>query len=249
MNNDTLNKLRNASVYKEPFTHFVIDNFLDSETVDKLESEFPDFHNPMWYSYNNKIEVKKAMSCWDRFPATTYKTFWDLCSKETCDALSEVMGTKLFADIGLNGGGWHLHGTGGALNVHQDYSLHPKIPFQRKLNLIVHLSRNWDPSWGGGLELWSHDEERDKPKEMIKTIDIKFNRAVIFDTTQNSWHGFSRPMTQPEGVYRRSIAVYYVQTPDKNTAKERYKALYTPRKEQENDQEVLDLIKRRASLT
>lgn len=245
---DTLNKIHNATVYKEPFDHFVIDDFFDIETADKLEKEFPQFNDPLWYSYNNQIEVKKAMNSWDKFPPTTYQTFWDLCSTTTCAALSSVFGGPLFADIGLNGGGWHIHGRGGALNVHQDYSIHPKIPLQRKVNIIIHLSKNWDTSWGGGLELWSHDQENFKPKELIKTVDIKYNRAVFFDTTQNSWHGFSKEMTQPEGVYRKTLAIYYVQNPDAS-AQNRNKALFSPRKEQEGDQEVLDLIKRRANLT
>ena len=29
-----------------------------------------------------------------------------------------------------------MHGTGGNLNVHKDYSVHPKLGLRRKLNLI-----------------------------------------------------------------------------------------------------------------
>ena len=46
---------------------------------------------------------------------------------------------------------------GGKLNIHKDYSIHPRVdpPKQRKLNLIVYLTEDWNPEWGGALELWS----------------------------------------------------------------------------------------------
>ena len=58
----------------------------------------------------------------------------------------------------------------------------------------------------------SSELAREKLKEeLVKEIAPVFNRAVIFDTTQNSWHGLSRPLIQPNGVYRKSLAVYYLE--------------------------------------
>src|SRR5260370_24691553 len=36
-----------------------------------------------------------------------------------------------------------------------------------------------------------------------------FNRAVLFETNENSFHGHPRPLRCPEGQSRRSLAVYY----------------------------------------
>lgn len=244
---NTNNKLMNSVVSTEPFNHIVIDNFLDNSVANLLADEFPDFNSNLWYSYESPLEIKKTMNFWDRFPPTTYQIFWDFCSAKFTSILSLKFNTTLFPDIGLNGGGWHIHGSGGKLNVHQDYSIHPKIKMQRKLNIIYHLSKDWDPSWGGGLQLWSHNPETNKPKELVKEIDVKFNRAVIFDTTQNSWHGFFGELTCPQNVYRKTLAVYYVQYPDLS-AQERFRALYAPSKEQENDPEVLRMIEERAKV-
>ena len=49
------------------------------------------------------------------------------------------IGIKLFIDPGLHGGGWHIHSNKGNLNPHLDYSIHPKMDIQRRLNLIVYL--------------------------------------------------------------------------------------------------------------
>jgi Rps23 Pro-64 3,4-dihydroxylase Tpa1-like proline 4-hydroxylase len=206
-----------------------------------------DYNYPKWYCYNNPLENKKTCNDWWEFPPKTYEFFMHLSSSDIVNKLKSMTGIQsLYPDIGLHGAGWHIHGTGGKLNVHLDYSLHPKLNLQRKLNLILYLTEDWDSSWGGGLELWSHDEQTNKPKKCEKVIDNVFNRAVIFDTTQNSWHGFPEPITCPEGTYRKSIAFYYLTDPPENVDK-RKRALYAPYKEQETNVEILELIKKRSS--
>ena len=133
------------------------------------------------------------------------------------------------------------------MNVHLDYSIHPKLKLQRKLNLIIYLEENWNLEWGGNLELWSHNQEKNKPHKKIVTIDNIFNRAILFDTTQNSWHGFPDPLTCPKGKYRKSLAVYYLTDPPEEVDK-RPRALYAPTEEQENNPEILNLIKERVKL-
>ena len=154
----------------------------------------------------------------------------------------------MYPDYGLHGGGWHMHGTGGNLNVHKDYSVHPKLGLRRKLNLIVYLSENWNPDWGGAIEFWSHNEQNNRPLALEKSIDCMYNRAVLFDTTQNSWHGLPTPLTCPKGKYRKSIAMYYLTDAD-GDEEVRQRALFAPRKEQENDPNVLELIKERTKCT
>jgi hypothetical protein len=241
-NPTTIERIFNAEIETEPFNHIVIDDFFTEDFATGLELEFPDYEDSRLYRYDNPIEVKRAMNLWDKFPKLTYNAFWFLCSPQFSDLLSKKIGSDVYADYGLNGGGWHMHGNKGKLNIHQDYSIHPKIPFERKLNIIIYLSKDWNPEWGGGLEFWSHDAEKNKAKEMVKRIDVKFNRAVIFDTTQNSWHGLPGTINCPDDVYRKSLAVYYVQKPNEGTMQNRSKAWYMPTEEQQNDQSVLDFI-------
>jgi Rps23 Pro-64 3,4-dihydroxylase Tpa1-like proline 4-hydroxylase len=116
---------------------------------------------------------------------------------------------------------------------------------KRKLNLIVYLNPNWQESWGGNLGLWSHNEETEQPKDCIISVTPLFNRAVLFDTTQNSWHGVTEGITSPEGQYRKSLAFYYL-IPTDDISNKRQKALFTPRKEQSGDEKVMDFIKVRS---
>jgi hypothetical protein len=232
--------------YDEPFEYFIIDNFLEEDVAHRLSKDFIDFESEDWYVYENPVEVKKALNSWYHFPPETYNFFHYLNSSIFVDSLCELTGNDdLYPDLGLHGGGWHIHGSGGKLNVHLDYSLHPKLNLQRKYNLILYLSPEWKQEWGGNLEFWSHNEETKTPKEKVATVECKFNRAVIFDASQNSWHGFNDPITCPEGHYRKSIASYYLTTPTSDVDV-RQRALYSPTEEQKSNTEIMKFIESRA---
>jgi hypothetical protein len=230
----------------DPFDYWIIDDFLHTDLARKIASEFPDYNSSDWLFYNNPIEHKKTINDWCKFPLETYKVLSTMVSKDFVDHISEITGEKtLFADPGLHGGGWHIHGNAGRLNVHMDYSIHPKLKLLRKYNLIIYLSEEWDNSWGGNLELWSHDASTNQPKEKKVVIQNKFNRALLFDASKNSWHGFYDKIQCPEGKYRKSIASYYLSEVPTG-APDRPRALFSPAPDQRNDQSVMDFIKSRS---
>ena len=212
--------------HKEPFDHWIIEDFFDVDYARSLSGEFIDYNAKENVHYHTWISEKKACNIWDRFPARTYKTFFDLFSPGFVSELEEVTGiSPLYPDVGLHGGGWHMHGKGGNLSVHMDYSIHPKLKLQRKLNLIIYLEEDYDPGWGGSLELWSHNYDTSQPLKKEKEVSPLFNRAILFDTTQKSWHGFPNKINPPEGKLRKSFGIYYL-TDITSTAEERYRAHY-----------------------
>ena len=210
-----------------PFDHWIIEDFLDTQDAKDVSKEFIDYESTEdIVRYKGWIGEKSTCNSWNRFPALTYKIFSNLLSLDFVSHLSAVTGvTPLYPDIGLHGGGWHMSGKGGSLAMHLDYSIHPKLKLQRKLNLILYLEEDYNPEWGGSLQLWSHDKEKGKALNKIKEVEPLFNRAILFDTTQKSWHGFPDPINPPEGKLRKSFAVYYL-TEITSTAEDRYKARY-----------------------
>lgn len=247
INWENIKKSKDSFCGAKPFDHTVIDNFLDEDVAFRLSSEFPDFNSEIWHTYQNAIEVKKSCNNWNSFPECTYELMSELCSYRFSQKLSDIiLGRKeIHPDPGLHGGGWHIHKSGGKLNTHLDYSIHPKLKLRRKLNLIIYLNPNWQESWGGALGFWESSTP-EKPGALIKSISCSFNRAVIFDTTQNSWHGLPQPITCPANETRRSLAVYYLCQPDSKTPL-RDRALFAPTEEQRNDPEIQKLIKLRSS--
>jgi hypothetical protein len=231
-----------------PFDHCVVDDFFDIDVANKLSDEFMSYDDPSWFFYNNPLEHKKACNDWNRFPKLTYSVFSRLTGKEFTGFMSSLSGITLYPDQGLHGGGWHMHGQGGILNPHLDYNIHPKLGLQRVINIIIYLSDDLKPEHGGHLGFWSHDHDTMLPNKLITEIQPEFNRAVIFNTMQNSWHGISRPLVPPETVYRKSLAVYYLKDPD-NIVDSRARALYAPRTDQMGDPKIQELIRLRKDVS
>ena len=229
----------------KPFDHCIVDNFLGTKVLNNIIEEFPDYNSDVWLDYKNALEDKKTSNTWHNMPEHTYSLFQYLNSPDFTSYLSNIIGEELFADYGLHGGGWHCHSDGGNLNPHMDYSIHPKIKLERFLNIIIYVSRDIEEKHGGHLGLWEHDNKAMQPGELIKEVFPKCNRAILFNTTQNSWHGMSRRLSLPKGIYRSSLAIYYLRKPSKD-ADSRGKALFAPREDQKNDKVITDLIKLRA---
>jgi Rps23 Pro-64 3,4-dihydroxylase Tpa1-like proline 4-hydroxylase len=232
----------------KPFNNVIIDNFFTEEFANELSLEFPDYNDPnIWAVYKNAIENKKLTPNWDLFPKNTYQAFHYMNTPPFVEKIRKITGIPdLYADYGMHGGGWHMHTNGGKLNLHKDYSIHPKLNMERRCNIIIYMTPDWNEDWGGGLELWSNDDEKNLPKECITKVHNKFNRAVLFDTSQNSWHGLPDEIRCPEEVYRKSLAIYYV-SPIRPETQTNDRALFAPNKDQINDPEILELIKKRSS--
>ena len=149
-----INNLTSNYLKESPFPYMVIDNFLPTHIAESLSEEFPDYNDDIWFNYNNRIEHKKLLSDWRKFPSLTYQVFSFFNSQWMVKTLSNLVNTTLIEDQGLHGGGWHIHSNGGKLNPHLDYSMHPMLNLQRKLNLIVYLSKDWEENYGGHFGLW-----------------------------------------------------------------------------------------------
>lgn len=236
-------KLHEQFVSAKPFPHVVIDDFLKNEIAEKLSHEFPSVQDPIWYEYDNPIEKKSACDDIRKFPASIASTIHYLNSSYFLDFIQKVSGiSDLDSDPYLHGGGIHCTKKGGKLDMHLDYSIHPKSKLERRLNLIIYLSKEWDPAWGGKLELWNQDMSNCE-----QTVDIKWNRAVLFATNDISYHGHPDPIDCPDDTTRNSIALYYLTEPQPN-ASDRPRALFVARPQDSKDQETEDFRKKRSQV-
>lgn len=205
-----------ASLYQsnQPFAHIVIDDFLPQSTITKLLAEYPTDQNlPIWndathrdketgeYVQKEKRNIRDPL----RMPPTYRQLIWELNSHYFLDFLAKMTGiTNLIPDPNLRGAGIHQIGPGGFLKVHADFTTHRDFALDRRLNFLLYLNQDWPEEYGGQLELW--DSEMQGPPKHVRPI---LNRCVVFSTTANSYHGHPHPVTCPDGIYRKSLALYY----------------------------------------
>jgi hypothetical protein len=74
--------------------------------------------------------------------------------------------------------------------------------------VLVYLNKEWEDTWGGLVEL--HSNPRKPEVNEVKSFAPLFNRAVIFETNEHSWHGFET-VCLPEDrkhLSRKSFSIY-----------------------------------------
>ena len=202
----TVDRLRADYQTASPYPHIVIDDFLRPEAVKSAVAEFPPLETEEWNNYIHVNERKFSHTDPGTWGPTLRCILEELNSPRFVQFVGNLLGIDdLIADPSLEGGGLHQSVRGGFLNIHADFTVHPHHRnWQRRANIILYLNEDWDPEYGGDIELWSTDM-----KECVRKVSPIANRALIFTTDPTSFHGHPEPMRCPEGMARRSLALYY----------------------------------------
>lgn len=211
---------KSSFVANTPFKHVKISNFFSEETMNKLLPYY-DHIDANWVEYWNPIEKKYALN---KFDDATIGSIYDvLQGPYFVEKISKITGiTSLQSDPYLHGAGLHYHPRGSHLDMHLDYSIHPISKLQRRLNLIVYLNRVWDPLWNGDLQFFDKSYT-----SCVKSYYPFYNEAIIFETSDISYHGVPKTILCPENTGRKSLAIYYLSEPEQN-ALVRHKANFFP---------------------
>ena len=154
---------------------------------------------------NDRYQKKSALNSTREMGPKTRALIQFLNGQEMIMFLEKLTGIEgLVPDPFLAGGGLHQLRQGGFLGVHADFNFQKHMRLDRRINLLVYLNKDWEEDWGGNIELWDTSM-----KHCVKRYAPLFNRCVIFNTTDKSFHGNPQPVTAPDGRIRRSIAMYY----------------------------------------
>lgn len=190
-----------------PFRHMVIDDFLDPDFAAAVAASFPSFEEAQAKGFEfsfvrerRKVQVSDSAN----FPEPVARLHEALASRAFLEDLEYITGIpNLLADPTLSGGGIHVTGSGGRLDVHVDFNFNEELNVHRRLNILVYLNPHWDPSWGGQVELWDA-----KVKTCHQSIEPALNRCVLFETSDISFHGV-QPVAPDAPGPRQSFAAYY----------------------------------------
>lgn len=189
-----------------PFPHVVIDGVLTTEAFERAAGEFPAIRDPFWKGYLHVNETKYANTQPDTWGEALSSVAQAFVSPEFVAYLEKLTGISgLLPDWTMDGGGLHQTLRGGHLNIHADFSTHhTNVSWARRVNILLYLNAEWEAEWGGQLELWDKDMSAVQDR-----VTPKGNRMLVFTTSGDSFHGHPDPLACPEGVARRSMALYY----------------------------------------
>jgi len=190
----------------QPFPHVIIDNYIDLAAARDIAAEYPTFESARTLGFSfDAVNERKKIQITDqtRFPSAVRQLGDFLASPAFLADLSVLTGIpNLLADEAWFGGGMHMTGPHGRLDVHVDFNRGERDLY-RRLNLLLYLNPEWDETWGGQIELWDS-----AVKNCHVSLSPVLGRCLIFETSQISYHGVA-PLKCPPDRIRRSFAAYY----------------------------------------
>ena len=214
-----LNKsiVNNTKLFNEEFSNskgtkcVCIDNFFSQKIAKKLLNDFPSFDKSQ---QKNEFGDEGLKAVYERLSEISedYRIVSEFfSSKEFNKFIQEICGdeTVFWGGETMYGGGTHENLNGIELDQHVDFNYNDITKEHRRLNLLIYLNPVWDESWGGSLEL--HSAPQDPDENEIKSFSPIFNRAILMETTETSWHGFPKINipNSSEVSSRKSLALYF----------------------------------------
>lgn len=203
-----LNANENKNYFKNPYQHIVLDDVFEAEFVRAISESFPSLEDPSWQHSNDKgIEIKSRSNWSSDFdiPDGILPIIRVFNSSFILDAMSKKLSIpKLIPDPYFTGGGLNVTEKGGLLDVHVDGNYHDATGLNRRVNLLLYLNEGWEEGWGGQFGIYT-----DEGNTLVKKIPPLFNRCVIFDTHDKSYHGLPDAINFPQDKPRKSIILYY----------------------------------------
>lgn len=192
----------------QPFPHLVLDDLLPQPQALALEQACRLAKTPIDSSNGFTQAGKVTLNDWRLMPTPVREACALFNSGTFVGWLEAITGVQgLIPDPHLEGGGLHRTERSGFLKLHTDFNWNARLRLYRRLNVLLYLNHDYQPSWGGEL-LLTRDPGSEKLEQM-KAIEPRFNRLVIFNTNDTTYHGHPTPHAFPEGYPRTSLAFYY----------------------------------------
>jgi Rps23 Pro-64 3,4-dihydroxylase Tpa1-like proline 4-hydroxylase len=207
----SLDDLKEIFFSAKPYPHLVLDNFLSDEAYKSLASHLqqPDAVG-MSRSFNTDFEKNKQISLNTKLSKELNDALTALNSDDWIENLRSLTGIETLQSTKIGNthlANYHEMSRGGILASHVDHAKEPTTGLPHVLNIILYLSDDWAPAFGGSTQLYNKNGT-----VVSKSVEYRPNRAVIFLHTPHSFHGVS-PLVGNGDVKRKILYVdYYSQS-------------------------------------
>jgi hypothetical protein len=126
-------------------------------------------------------------------------------SSEVIRWLETVTGIAgLIPDPHITGAGYSKSYQGDTLKIHNDFNWNNDLKLHRAISIILYITPDWDPAWGGALDFYDSNRE-----QIVTSVDCIFNRLLIWQYHSRNFHGYTSPLNCPDGLTRNTMRLFY----------------------------------------
>lgn len=198
--------------FKTPFRHWISNEFFSEGVLRGVQRECLRAADvpQLWEVADKETSKKYTSTRYEDIGVNTKRIFDVLFGKAFVNDLRGLSGISDLesGNVTTQKAGYvSCIKNGGFLKTHVDFNKTRKGNY-RRLNLLLYLNDDWHSMYGGCLELCSRPLA-EAPCVIEKIIEPTFNKVVIFETSEISWHGHPIPVNHPEEIPRLCLAAYY----------------------------------------
>jgi Rps23 Pro-64 3,4-dihydroxylase Tpa1-like proline 4-hydroxylase len=213
---DNQEKLKAEWNKDEPFRYFFLDNILDEDFVLQITQNLPQLDTLLLRS-SLRERKRVGVDFFNQHPSLQ-SSLYAFQEPEVIKEISQITGLKdLEGDPSLYASGISVMGQGDFLNPHIDNSHDGEQKVYRVLNLLFYVSSDWTSERGGNFEVW------DWPRKKRTEIVSKFNRLVVMETHDYSWHS----VNQVKSDHLRCCVSNYFFSPNPTRGDKQYRHVTT----------------------
>jgi Rps23 Pro-64 3,4-dihydroxylase Tpa1-like proline 4-hydroxylase len=234
------NQFKNA----DPYPYVIIDNFFTNSFLKEVQENFPRYEDSNWFRFRKNIgeyenifeSGMNAISKPENMPNLCRSFLHNLNSFEFCKVLERITGiTGIEPDPHWHYTGLRVNTSGAHQLIHSDALFHPHLKKRKILTCMTYMTEGWKKEDEGCLEIWDNDM-----KNCVRKIEPIFNRVVIFQNTDTSYHGVTR-----NNHYRQAITMSYLLN---EKEEKRWRALFVKRPEDDKVKNFDIIANHRAKL-
>jgi len=170
--------------------YFSVDDLLPPDLTMEIFNAFPK-HGEHFNKRSSFREKKKTLAKLKFLPQILTEITFAIQDDSVIRKIEELTESEdLEGDPKLYAGGLSMMFKGYFLNPHIDNSHDSERARYRRLNLLFYVTPEWSLENGGNFELW------DSTVTTPITIVSKFNRLVVMETNDKSWHSVNKVLVE-----------------------------------------------------
>ena len=200
----------------------LVDDVLPLDLARRIYDAFPATGDMrLMSSFREQKYTSKAL---ERMNPLMHDALFAFQAPEVIAAVTAITGMRdMVGDPKLYAGGLSAMTRGQFLDPHIDNSHDGEGRLYRVLNLLYYVTPDWRAENGGNLELWD-----EAVRERVE-LHSKFNRLVLMETNQKSWHSVNQVAAEGK---RCCVSNYYFSPHSPNGVEVSHITFFSGRPEQ-----------------